>query len=272
MSFREGNRNMNFGFIGTGNITTALVEGFCTVEAASDNILVSPRNAAKASRLASKFSQVKVAEDNQLVIDGSEIIFLALHPQIAPVILPYLDFHENQKVVSLIAATPISLVRELIRVVPDIFRAVPLPSVAQHIGPIILYPNDALLLDIFSKIGKLFAVKSEKHLSLLATVTALISPFFTLMEETAEWAEAGGVERHTAISYTALMFHALSAQALNMPISSFSELAMEAATAGGLNEQALGVIRKKGGFNAFMDALDVVATRLGEEPPDRLRK
>ena len=56
---------MNFGFIGTGNITTALVEGFCIIEAASNHILVSPRNAAKASRFTDQFLQVKVAADSQ---------------------------------------------------------------------------------------------------------------------------------------------------------------------------------------------------------------
>jgi pyrroline-5-carboxylate reductase len=39
---------MQLGFIGTGNITTALVEGLCTARVPGLHILLSPRNAAKA--------------------------------------------------------------------------------------------------------------------------------------------------------------------------------------------------------------------------------
>jgi pyrroline-5-carboxylate reductase len=263
---------MHLGFIGTGHITAALVEGLCTISEPPENILVSPRNAANASRLAAKFSRVKVAQNNQAVIDGSEIIFLALHPQIAPAILPQLLFRQDQRIVSLIAATPIALIRKLTGTVQHVFRAVPLPSVARHVGPIVLYPDNARIGDIFNKIGKLFVVASEKHLSLLAAVTALISPFFALMEETAGWAAAAGIEKQTANDYTASMFHALATRALDMQTSCFAELAQEAATPGGLNEQALGVIRQNGGFKAFRAALDSVAVRLGEGPPHRRRK
>jgi len=45
---------MKLGFIGTGNITTVLVEGLCTAQDPPASILVSPRNAEKAARLALK--------------------------------------------------------------------------------------------------------------------------------------------------------------------------------------------------------------------------
>ena len=41
-------------------------------------IVVSPRNAEKASKLSQKVPQVKVAESNQAVIDSCDIVFLAI--------------------------------------------------------------------------------------------------------------------------------------------------------------------------------------------------
>jgi pyrroline-5-carboxylate reductase len=255
------------GFIGTGNITAALVEGFCTLPGCVYDITVSPRNAAKAQFLAARFAPVQVAGDNQAVVDTSEIVFLALRPQIAESVLRELRFQEDQTIVSLIGATAVARVRDMVGPARTVFRAVPLPSAAQHVGPIILYPENQTLGGFLGQVGTLYAVGEEKHLSILAAVTALISPFFTLLEETAHWTRDAGLDGPTAHSYTAAIFHALANQALNMPGTSFSELATEAATPGGLNEQALGVIRKQGGYAPFLAALDAIAVRLGVEPP-----
>lgn len=258
---------MKLGFIGTGNIAAALVEGFCTLPACRYDILVSPRNADKAQRLAARFAPVQVAGDNQAVIDGSDIVFLALRPPVAEPVLRQLRFRENQTIVSLIGATSVARIRELVAPVRAVFRSVPLPTAAQHVGPIILYPDDPAVGAMLGGIGDLYAAPDENLLNVLAAVTALISPFFTLLEETARWAEAAGVDRLIARGYTAAMFHALAKQALTMPVTSFSELAAEATTPGGLNEQALAVIRKQGGYTAFLAGLEAVAVRLGAKLP-----
>ena len=252
------------GFVGTGNITTALVEGLCTVGKARRPVLVSPRNAAKAAKLAATFSEVRVAKDNQAVIDGSDTVFLALLPEIAPDVLPQLHFREGQKIVSLIAVTPINLIRTFIGELHHVVRAVPLPTVAQHTGPILLYPDDPEIGDMFRSIGTLVVVSSERELGLLAAVTALISPFFALMGAISGWAATRGIEESVARQFIASMFHALALQAMDMDKSNFSEFALEAATPGGLNEQALAIISEKGGFSAFLDALNAVTARAGD--------
>jgi pyrroline-5-carboxylate reductase len=255
---------LRFGFIGTGNITTALVEGLCTSQEAPESILVSPRNAAKAAKLAAEFTHVHVAEDNQAVIDGSDVVFLALRPKIAPEVLPQLHFREDQKIVSLIALAPIDLIKGLIGESHHVFRAVPLPTVARHEGPVVLYPDDPEIADVFKKVGTLFVVSSEKDIGLLATVTALISPFFALMDTISEWAVTEGIEKNLARQYTASMFNGLTFQAMAMEKTKFSELAAEAATPGGLNEQALAIVNAKGGMSVFLEALNAVAARLGD--------
>jgi len=251
----------NLGFIGTGNITTALVGGLCTAGEPPKSILVSPRNGTKAAKLAAAFSEVRVAKDNQAVVDGSDIVFLALRPEIAPAALSQLHFRRNQKIVSLIAVTPIDLIKKFVGDIHPVVRAVPLPTVAQHLGPIVLYPGDPEIGDMFRSIGTLIVVSSERELGVLASVTALISPFFALMGAVSDWAANGGIVEGAARQYTASMFHALAAKALAMAKSSFSELATEAATPGGLNEQAIGIINAKGAIEVFLDALNAVHAR-----------
>ncbi len=255
------------GFIGTGNITTALVEGLCTATSPPATIVVSPRNAEKASELSQKFPQVKVAESNQAVVDACDIVFLAILTQTAPSILADLQFRPEQTIISLVASMPISETRKLVEPAQNVLRAIPLPPVAQHLGPILLYPENPEVIAIFSKIGKPLAVATEQQFNLLTTVTALIGPFYTLIDETSRWAFAAGVNQQVAASYTAEMFHALSVLALDVPEGKFSALVTEASSPGGLNEQALAVVRKHGGYDAFKKALDTIAIRMGETPP-----
>jgi pyrroline-5-carboxylate reductase len=192
---------------------------------------------------------------------------------VAVPVLRELQFQSNQKIISLIAVTPLTVVRDITAPARDVCRAVPLPSVAQHSGPILIYPDHAYANDILSNVGQLFPVADEKQLELLWTLTALISPYYALMETASNWAAAAGIDEQTAKGYTAAMFCALSQQAMDISEKNFSDLVIEATTPGGLNEQALEVIRSQGAYNAFLTALDSVADRLGvktaEPNPDK---
>jgi len=259
---------MQLGFIGTGNITTALVEGLCTAGISGLHILLSPRNAAKASRLAAMFPQAEIAENNQAVIRGSDTLILALRPQVALPVLRELQFQPEQKIISLIALTPLTVIKDITAPAGNVCRAAPLPSVAKRSGPILIYSAQAHANDILGRVGRLFPVADETKLEILWTLTALISPYYALLETASNWAAAAGLEEQTAQNYTAAMFGALSQQAMDAAGKKFSDLVDEAATPGGLNEQALQIIRSKGAYDAFQAALDSIAARLGVKPAE----
>ena len=96
---------MRLGFIGTGRITTALVEGFCTTPDPPASIIVSPRNAEKAAQLAVRFRHVTVAKDNQAIVDGCDCVFLALRPPMVSV-LGEIRFRPEQRIISLMPTRP----------------------------------------------------------------------------------------------------------------------------------------------------------------------
>ncbi len=258
---------MKLGFLGTGNITTALVEGLCTSQDPPVNVLVSPRNSEKAEKLASKFSQVEVAPSNQAVVDGCDCVFLALLPPAASSVLGELRFRPDQTVICLIGTKPIAEVRRLVKPAQKVVRAVPIPSAAEHVGPIAIHPQDARAVEVFGKVGKPLVVQDERQFNILCALTALIAPFYTLIEELCRWSMSAGVDRQIAGPYIASMFHALSTLATGVSDGDFSDLLADAATPGGLNEQALAEILKLGGYKAFLKALDSIAIRLGEKAP-----
>jgi pyrroline-5-carboxylate reductase len=62
---------MKLGFIGTGEITAAMVTGLSSSQTARPSIRLSPRNAAIAANLANRFANVSVASSNQDVLDSA---------------------------------------------------------------------------------------------------------------------------------------------------------------------------------------------------------
>ena len=78
------------GIIGVGEIASAIVEGACAGDD-HPNFFLSPRNAERSAALAAKFNRVEVCESNQVVVDRSELVILAVLPQQTEAVLAELD-------------------------------------------------------------------------------------------------------------------------------------------------------------------------------------
>src|SRR3546814_16049020 len=89
------------GLIGTGTIAAAIVEGLAL--SGNEPILLSPRNADIAADLASRFSHVGVASDNQAVIDDRDLVILDVRPQTADAVPGTLRFRPDHRILALIS-------------------------------------------------------------------------------------------------------------------------------------------------------------------------
>jgi pyrroline-5-carboxylate reductase len=118
---------MKLGFIGTGAITSAIVTGLNALDAGQDVISVSPRNAEVAAGLAVRFPNVAVAASNQAVLDGSDVVMLAIRPHLTGEVLSDLRFRPDHQVISLMAITPLERVSTLVAPASKVVRALPLP-------------------------------------------------------------------------------------------------------------------------------------------------
>jgi pyrroline-5-carboxylate reductase len=83
---------MKLGFIGTAALTSAIVTGIKCAPDDSGPVLLSPGNKEIAGSLASRYPDVRVAPDNQTVLDNCDTIMLAVRPQIGHDVLPELQF------------------------------------------------------------------------------------------------------------------------------------------------------------------------------------
>jgi pyrroline-5-carboxylate reductase len=253
---------MKLGFVGAGAITTAIVTGLNASDAGSDTILVSPRNAQVAAALAAKFSNITVAASNQEVLDGSDVVVIAVRPQVADEVLSALKFRPDHHVISLMAIIPLEKVAALVAPARKIVRAIPLPMVADRRGPTPIYPPDPVAAAIFNRLGTVIEAKSADQFSAFSATTATMSPYYAFAAEIAGWLARHDVPAGDARRYVATVFQGLANIAVNMPERSFTALAGEFATRGGINEQAVAHLKETGALTSLSDALDAVLKRI----------
>ncbi|ESW68362.1 pyrroline-5-carboxylate reductase [Mesorhizobium sp. C280B] len=262
-----------FGFIGTGTITDAIVRGLLREPAALSRVLVSPRNAEVAAKLATDFSSVTVAADNHSIVKGCDTVVLAVRPQIAKDVVRSLPFRNGQTVISVMAATDRATLIDWIGSKVGLTQAIPLPFVAERRGITAVYPRDPETAAIFKVLGGVVQCDSGKEYELLAAASALMATYFGIMHGASEWLAWKGLSRDKARSYLAPLFTELSRVALEAPSGvPFAELSRAFATRGGLNEQVLGDFEKHGGADALKTALDHVLARIEKGfPPEHVK-
>ncbi|MDB5523438.1 MAG: proC1 [Rhizobium sp.] len=253
---------MRIGFVGTGEITQAIVTGLSKTDLGATPMSLSPRNEIIAAGLAGRYSNVTVASDNQAVLDNSDLVFLAIRPQIAEEVVRALAFRDTHHVVSLVGATPLDRLTTWINAKVRLSQAIPLPFVATLNGATAIHPPDEVAAAIFSRLGKAIEVGNKAEYDLLGAASALMGTYFGILEAGTKWLENKGLSYDSGRAYLNQMFGALSDVAAQAPERSFDEIRSEFSTKGGLNEQVYANFVADGGVRALSDALDGVFSRI----------
>ena len=87
---------MKLGFIGTGEITKAVVEGILKSNLKFNKIYLSKRNKKISKYLSSKSIKISVIDDNQKIIDKSNWVFLSITPDVGNRIIKKFQFKNHK--------------------------------------------------------------------------------------------------------------------------------------------------------------------------------
>jgi pyrroline-5-carboxylate reductase len=253
------------GVVGVGAIAEAIITGLCEGDDAPTSIHLSPRSAARASRLAARYRSVHVADSNQTAVERADVVLLCVRPQDAAAALSDLALRAQQAVISVMAGVPIDALRPLVAPAEVLVRAIPLPAVARRMGLTAIHPQHELARAIFDPLGGAIAVDHEHALDTLSASTATIAAHLAYLDTITRWLADRGIPRTDATRYVAGVFGGLSGTLLGTQPNDFRALADEYATAGGINEQFLTALRRAHTFSIVEGALDDVADRLEGE-------
>ena len=235
---------MILGFLGTGHISSSVIEGIFKSKLKFKKIYLSPRNRILAKKLSKRFKKIQISKNNQQLIDKSNWVFLAITPKVGEKILKNLYFKKNKKIISFISTINLKKLRENTKN-KNITRVIPLPFIGMKKGPIVIFPPDRNVKNFFKNLGKVIEVKSEKVSKSFWATSSFMAPFYNLVSTTSDWLVSKGVNRKEAENYARELFSALSEDAINKKKLSLKQLVVESQTPGGTNAFVLRELKKK---------------------------
>ncbi|EOD63947.1 NAD(P)-binding domain-containing protein [Amycolatopsis vancoresmycina] len=195
-----------YGFVGTGELTAAVVEGLSAGSPAPPPVFLSPRNQRIAHDLAARFPNVTACGSNQEVLDRATAVVIAVRPQITRDVLEELTFRPDHVVVSAVAAVSLAELRDHVAPAERIVRAIPLPTASRRASCTALYPDDPVARTLFESVGEVVVPENETTLATFSAATATFAAHLDQLATIAAWMAAHGVRAEDANAYVAHVF------------------------------------------------------------------
>ncbi|WP_020673960.1 NAD(P)-binding domain-containing protein [Amycolatopsis nigrescens] len=251
----------SYGFVGTGEITAAIVAGLSADVADPPAVLLSPRSRETGRDLAARFPNVRVCGSNQEVLDNAAAVVLAVRPQIVREVVAELSFRPEHVVLNAVAGVRLAQLREWVAPAGAVVRTIPLPQAVRRRSLTVMYPDHAVARDLFDRVGGVLVPGTEEVLEAFSAATSTFATHLDYLATIAAWLAEHGAEPEDASAYIAHVFGQLGRSLLERT-DSLAALAGEHMTVGGINEQLMTDLRGEGVPDAVRRALDRVLARL----------
>ncbi len=252
---------MKLGFIGTGQITKAVINGLLGSKIKFSKIYISERNSKISKQLEKKNKKIIISNNNQKILNLSNWVFLAITPSVGNKIIKKLKFKKNHTIVSFISTIKMQDLKKMIKVKAKIVRAIPLPPISIRKGPIPIFPPNKKVKNFFNKLGTTIEVKNEKLSLNFWTTSSMMAPFYEQLKTLTAWLVKKGVKKDNAQKYITSLFVALSQDAF-LKSYDLNKLVKDSQTPRGLNEQSVNELRKLGTYSSLNKTMESVLKRL----------
>lgn len=253
---------MKLGFVGVGKIATSVIEGIFKAKINFKEIILSPKNRKNSKFLQNKFKKIKIAKNNQEVLDKSNWVVLSVTPKIGKQILKNLKFKKNHIILNFMSTIHNSELKKIIFPAKQIFKIAPLPMIKYNLGPIIIYPKNKIIENFFSRLGKVIATNNEKENKKLWVMTSFMATYLEIFNTAHKWFVKKGVNQNKSKEYINHLFKALNNELLKNSNYSIDKIIKEFQTKGGINEELLKRVKKSGIFKNLDKGFNKIYNRV----------
>ncbi|MCO7225270.1 pyrroline-5-carboxylate reductase [Pleionea sp. CnH1-48] len=261
---------ITFGFIGAGNMASAIVRGLLAAGHDPKKIMLSNPTRAKLDQLSTELN-VQVTQSNQAVCDTADVLILAVKPQMMTAALEDLEFTKVHCVISVAAGLTTSQLSAQVNQMP-VIRSMPNTPAIELQGATGLYADSATKAAyhpvaeyLFGAVGEFVWLEKEDQMDIV-TAIAGSSPayFFYFIEGMIEAAKAQGMTEECA--KTLVVQSALGAATLlkNHPDVDIAERRQQVTSPGGTTAAALTSLQQDQLQQIVANAVDAAITR-GQE-------
>ena len=203
-----------------------------------------------------------IEKDNQLIINKSDWVFLAVTPKVGNQIIGKLNFKKKQVIISFISTIQLKRLKKLTNNNKNIVRAIPLPPISLRKGPVPIFPPNKKVKKFFSHLGTVVEINNEKKSLNFWSTSGMMAPFYEILNTLSKWLISKGLKKNNAQSYITSLFIALSKSAYSHSNKDLSILVKNSQTPGGLNEQAVRSLRKLKFYSSTDKTLSEILKRL----------
>lgn len=260
---------IHIGFIGAGNMATALIKGLVQSGVYDrEHLMAADRDEQALKRVSESFG-IRCLSSNLRLTEESAMIILAVKPQNMREVLEEIKdgIGDHHLLISIAAGIPLRMIRQvtcrdipLIRVMPNTPALVQKGVSALAAGELATEEQMAEARKIFGAVGETVVVEE----SMMDAVTALSGSgpgyVFRMMECMVEAGQAVGLERETCLSLVVQTFLGAAhlAKASDEPLSRLREMVT---SPGGTTAAGLAVFERMGLRETVLKAIDAACTR-----------
>jgi len=257
------------GFIGAGRMAEALVKGILNADLSSTDKIIASDLDEKRCQILKNENKIKTTQDNKQVISGSDIIILAVKPNILGIILKELksDITSKHLIVSIAAGIPLSFIESLlsedcrvIRVMPNTPCLVGEAAAGYALGKNATQDDARLVGEILNAVGKSYLL-DEKLIDAVTGLSGSGPAFvYTIIEALSDGGVKMGLPRDVSTKLAAQTVLGAAKMVLETGLHT-GELKDFVTSPGGTTIEGIHALEKGGVRKALIDAVEVATKK-----------
>jgi len=257
----------SIGFIGAGNMASALIGGLCKSNPDNTTILVTDPHSDKVTALVDTLG-ITAGKDNQALADGCDVIVLAVKPQIIKTVLQALEIKTGTLVLSIAAGVRCESLQAWSSPRCAIVRSMPNTPAQVQCGAAGLFANAFVNHDqrqlaemIMTAVGLALWVNEESQLDAVTAVSGSGPAYFFYMMEAIE---AAGIELGLSAETSRALTQQTALGAAKLAINSeqtSAQLRANVTSPGGTTEAAINQMTATNGLDNIKQAVTAAYER-----------
>ena len=264
---------MKIGFIGAGQMATALAAGMANkCERELEFLVYSPRAVSieKLAAACGPAANVTAAESTQAVVDKSDVVFLAVKPQMLEEAMEGINFESKSLVISIIGGADMYRLRRIVghnrivRTMPNTPCLIGMAATGYAVDEGVSGEDAALVEELFGAVGTILLVHDESLINSVAGVSGSGPAYvYTFIEAMIDGGVLVGLKREIAREL-AIQTVLGAAELMKETGKHPGELRDQVTSPGGTTIAALKALEETGMRDAVMSAVLVCTERAKE--------
>lgn len=247
------------GILGVGDLTDKVVRGLRR-SGYSETILLSPRNAERAKRLAEE-CDCRIMDSNQAVVDEAHTIIVGVRPRRLAELAAQVSLREDQHLVSLLAGVSLEQLRAAFPSA-NCVRVMLSYAALFNQSTVVVCPPDPSTEQLLESLGQLVVLDDESSFELATVAACMNGWFYFLLHDLQQWLSEKGLSPQDARTLVLGNLQDCIARAQYHPDQSLSALGRSIATPGTFTYAGLEVLMHQPVSASWGAACEVVLDAL----------